>query len=139
MDHSAKELKVVGDDQQRTKDQEGDEGPTDTGYSGDTESNRCGQPHNGDGHERPGGDVCPEGAAVQFVERVRRQPHGEEERQERGHQPRHVDARCKAGADDDVGQMPCRVRGMEQGPPIAPAAGPGGVEGRSSFPGAPDP
>ena len=84
----------------------------------------------GDDNERAGRDVGPQGTTVQLVERVRGEPDGEKERQQRGHQPRQVDRWCQAGADHDVGQMPCCIGGVEQGPPIAPTAGPSSVEGR---------
>ena len=43
--------------------------------------------------------------------------------------PGRVDDRREAGADDDVGQVPSRVRRVQDEPPVPPTAGPRGVEG----------
>ena len=61
-------------------------------------------------------------APVQFVERMRGNADGEEEREQRRNQPRAVGARREGGADDHVRQVPRGVRRMQEGPPVAPAA-----------------
>ena len=66
---------------------------------------------------------CSEWAAVQLVERVRADPDGEKERRERSEQPGGVPLGRKRGADRDVAQVPERVRGVEEGRVVAPAAG----------------
>ena len=80
-----------------------------------------------------GGNTGAEGAAVEFVERVGGEPHGEEEGQERGEQPGQLDAWGQRGADHHIRQVPGRVRGVQQGPPVPPSAGTGGIEGGAAF------
>ena len=62
-------------------------------------------------------------AAVQFVECMGRDTDGKEEREHRRGEAPAVGARRKRRADDDVREVPRRVRRVQHRPPIAPAAG----------------
>ena len=91
------------------------------------------RPGDGHGHQHRRRDPGLQRAAVQLVERMRGQADGEEERDQRGQQAGKADLRGERGADDHVGQVPGRVRRMQQRPPVPPSArarrvvgGPGG-------------
>ena len=80
--------------------------------------------------QHPGRDPRVQRAAVQLVERMRADPEPEEEGEDGEPEPpgRHV--RRETGADDDIAQVPERVRQVQQGHVVAPAAGGERVEGR---------
>ena len=135
VDEPSEQLQVVREDQERAEHEERDQGPSDPRQSEDPEGNRAGQAHDGDRHQRRGGNTGAEGASVELVERVRGEPHGEQEREQGTHQAGHADHWRQAGADDHIGQVPCRVGGMKESPPVAPSPGSSGVEGGPFAPG----
>ena len=67
-------------------------------------------------------------AAVQLVECMGRDADGEEEREQRRDEAPAVGVRRERRADDDVREVPRRVRRVKQRPPVAPAARARGVE-----------
>ena len=60
--------------------------------------------------------------ALQLVERVRSDADREEERGQRDQEPLDLEVRRQGRSDRDVGEMPERVRRMEQRQVVAPAA-----------------
>src|SRR5207248_8387554 len=94
-------------------------------------------PDRGGACERAGGeddedrrrDPRPERTAVQLVESVRADAEAEEEGRHRQREPCSLDVRGEGRADDDVAQVPGRVRQVEQRHVVAPAAGSERVEG----------
>ena len=70
-------------------------------------------------------------APVQLVQGVGRDPDGEEESDQGREQAGDMDRRGEAGTDHDIGQVPCRVRRVQDEPPVAPTASASGIEGRS--------
>ena len=69
---------------------------------------------------RDGGAQRP---AVQLVQAVRGDAHRQPERGQRRHQPAGVELRGEGRADRDVGQVPGRVRQVQERDVVAPAAG----------------
>ena len=122
---SAEELEVVRDDDEAA---EGDEAraarashaiaPTIADARPRRRSRRAAS---ADERRRRGIRVC-SGRPVQLVERVRADADREEERGERGAEPRPGERRRERGADRDIAQVPERVRRVEERDVVAPAA-----------------
>ena len=125
---AVEQLEVVRGDEERTDDHEGHEhearaGDT-RGPDGDGADERGGGGHG----EHRGRDRGPQGSAVQLVEGVRGDPHGEEEGEQGGDETLGVEVWCQGGADGHVGEVPRGVRRVQERPPLAcPARG--SVEG----------
>jgi hypothetical protein len=133
MEQPPEELPVVRHHEHGPEHHERDQGPPDAGQPDYAEGDRARQARHRHRHQYRGGYAGPERAAVELIERMGGEPHGEEERQERGEQPGQLDAGGQRGADHHVGQVPGRVRRVEQGPPVPPPAGAGGVEGGAAL------
>src|SRR5206468_2920875 len=126
----ARELEVVGDheegaggdvDEQPEVEADGDRDadPACTGDRGcgKTDEHRVGDPR----AKRP---------PAELVERMRTDPEGEREREQRGAEPLPGHDGGDARADDDVREVPGRVREMKERDVVAPASGPQRIEGR---------
>ena len=131
VDDAPEELEVVAHDQKGPDDEKRHQRRTDLDDAGDPERDGTGQTPGRRGDERGPGYPRAQRSAVQLVEGVGGQADGEEEGQQGGDQSGDVDDRCQAGAHDHVGKVPPGVGRMQEGPPVAPAAGPGCVVGGS--------
>ena len=89
--------------------------------------------HDRERDESCGRDARPQRPAVQFVERVRGDPHREEERRDSPHHAVRVEVRREGGAHRDVREVPERVRRVEQRDVVAPAASAERVPGGPYF------
>jgi hypothetical protein len=127
---SAQELEVVrGDESCTERDERHDpEGRLERHSDPDRARDRDGP--DGETDEHGGWDPRPEGPAMELVERVRPDAHREREREHGEAEPPPRDARREAAADDDVGEVPRRVREMEERHVVPPAAGSERVERR---------
>src|SRR5919201_734002 len=119
---AAEELEVVGDDESGSGRNE-DEKP-EIALHGDDDSDRCGggDRRRREGDQRPGWDQRLQRAPAQLIERVRADTHREEEREQRPAEQVAVKVRRQGGADHDVRKVPRRIRRMNEGYVIAPAA-----------------
>ena len=128
MDPAVEQFEVVSQDEQRTDCDEREQPEADGGHADDAQRAREKQTAGGEPDEPRGRNVGVQRSAVEFVECMGRDADGEEEREQRRKQAPNVDMRRQGRTDDDIRQVPRRVRGMEQRPPIAPAASACGVE-----------
>ena len=78
--------------------------------------------------EHPGRDARPQRPSVELVERVRADAHREREREHGEPERPPGDDGREAAADDDVREVPGRVRRVQQRDVVAPAAAPERVE-----------
>ena len=85
--------------------------------------------------QRAVGQARPERTAVKFIERVGAHAHRKKERDKSPEGPRVVDARCGRRTEQDVGQMPRRIRRVEQRHHVPPAAWAQRVKRRASVSG----
>ena len=130
---AAEQLGVVRDDQDRARHHERDQGPAHPVHPDHAQGQRAGQAH--DDHRDQGRrrDPGSQRSAAQLVESVRGQPDGQEERQHGGDQTAGLHPRRERGADHRVGQVPGRVRRVQQRPPVPPAPRSRRVIGRPSI------
>ena len=129
MKPAPEEFEVVARHQDGAHDDEGHKPESHPGHAGDAEGDGRGQ---GGPRRYPQdaiGDTGAQRVTVNLIERMGGDADGEEEGEERGDQAGGVGVRGQAAAEDDVGEMPRRVGRMEDRPPVAPPARPGGVEG----------
>ena len=129
VERAAEQLQVVGHHEERAGDDEDAEPGRDLDHAVDAERDGAREPRDGHGDEHGARDSRAERTPVQLVERVRREPHRQEERQQGLPQPSQLHVGGERGTDHDVGEMPQRVRGVQQGPPVPPPAGRHRVEG----------
>jgi hypothetical protein len=130
VDPSAEELEVVTQNQERADHDEREESGADDRHA--DESERGGR-QEAAGTERDEPSIWNGGVqrvAVQLIERMGRNTDGKEKGEERRDEMRAVGSWREARADDHVGQVPGRIRGVQQRPPVAPPARPRRVEGR---------
>ena len=124
----AEQLEVVAEDEERADRDEDEQPGPDGGDPDDAESAREDETP-GSGADEPGGrNRGAQRAAVELVEGMGGDADGEEEREHRRDEASGVGVWRERRADDDVRQVPRRVRRVQQGPPVAPAAGARGVE-----------
>ena len=120
---AAEELQVVGHDDERADGDEEREPPRRAGRHG--KPDRAGRRDREDRErdENGPGDPGAKRPSVQLVERVRADAHGEQERERRPAEQAPFQLRRERRADRDIGEVPERVRRVEQRHVVAPAAG----------------
>jgi hypothetical protein len=129
VDPPAQELQVVGQDEEHADEDEGHEARADLGHPHDAEGDRPQEPEAGREGEAGARDRGAQRAAVKLVEGVGADADGEEERAQSGQKARCVEGWSERRADHHVGEVPRCVGGVEDRPPVPPAAGPGRVVG----------
>ncbi len=131
MESSSEELEVVRDHDEDAPGDERTDPWIDRDRADDTDGGRTGNRRSGESRKQRARDLRPQRSPVQLVEGMCSDADREEERDE---------CRAKAGdgelgserrADDDIAQMPGRVREMQDGQVVAPAARCERVERRS--------
>src|SRR6476620_10836544 len=133
MERPVEPLEVVRERDERPDDDEPQHPRRDDDRTVDAERDRASQPYECDRDEHDRWDRGPEGSTVQLIEGVRAQTDRPEEGKHRPGEVPEVDVGDRAGTDDDVREVPQRVRRVEQGHVVAPSAGREGIE-RRSFP-----
>ena len=123
MEAAAEELEVVGDGDERSGCDEDEQPEARVDRRADADSRRRGERRGRERHEHIRADPCLQRSPAQLVERVRRDAHPEEERQQRQPEDARPPTRGDRCADGDVREMPCRVRRVQQRDVVTPAAG----------------
>ena len=121
MNPAAEQLEVVAQHEQWTDHDEHEQSGSDRGHADEAERARDQQTTGSEPDEPSGRNRGAQRPAVQLVECVGRDADGEEEREQRPDEAYAVGVRCKRRADDDVREVPRRIRRVKQRPPIAPA------------------
>jgi hypothetical protein len=118
----AHQLQVVGQDQQRPGDDQRREAGGNDEQAGDADRQGAAEPGQ---RQRPQGAVIQAGAKwmpVQLVQRVGRDPDGQEEGAERRPQAHRMKLGRGRGAQRHVAQVPGRVRRVEERDEVAPSS-----------------
>src|SRR5262249_2812600 len=117
-----RELEVVGRDEHRADDDEREQPPAPRARCADADRTRAGERYDGDHDEDGRRDPRAQRAALELVQRVSGYAEREEEREERPGQPVQVEVGCECRADGDIGEVPERVRRVQQRHVVPPAA-----------------
>ncbi len=131
MHDPTQQFEVVPEHEERAHRDEDQESRAGAAHARNAEYQRAHQGDRGDGDEDAARYACVQWSSVHLVERVRGDPDGEEEPDDGRGEPETVCVRRERGADDDVREVPGRVRRMQDGPPVAPAPGTRRVERRA--------
>src|SRR5207249_3185794 len=130
MEGAVEPFKVVSERDEHAHDDEREHPPRHQDRAVEADHGRAAQPDQRDRHEHGRGDRGPERSPVQLVEGVRTQTDRAEEGEHGPREVPEVDVGNRARADHDVGEVPHRVRRVEQGHVIAPSSTWQSVEGR---------
>src|ERR1035437_701725 len=132
MEPAAQQLQVVREIEQDSNCDAWEKPRAHPGQPGDPEADGTDQSKRGHRRQDPAWYFGSEWASLELVERVRGDSDREEEGQQGGDELDAVDRWGEAGADQNVGKVPGRVRRMEDRPNVAPPpTGPSCVIGGS--------
>ncbi len=110
---TAKQFEAVGEDDEDTEGDEGEQPEGDDDGAEDTEGDSAGQRDDGNCYEDGLWDTRAQGPVVEFVEGVGTDAYGEEEGKERRGKPVVVKGGSQRGTEDYVAQMPEGIRRVE--------------------------
>ena len=128
---AAEELEVVGHDEHTADRDEGEQPEVASRRDDDPDRGSGGDGDTRKRREAALGNVCLQRPASELVEGVRSDSHREKEGEQRPPEQARTELRRERGPDHDVGQMPQRVRRMEQRDVVAPTTRPQCVERRA--------
>src|SRR6266542_1713490 len=127
-------LEVVGQHDECPERDERHQDQRDKDGSDQAEQHRADQPHAGQDLQGSIRDQGLQRPSRVLIERMGRDPHRQEKSDQTGYKPRDRKAGCHRGPDCHVGQVPGRVRWVEQRHIVAPAAWPQRIERRPVIP-----
>ena len=123
MKASSEELEVVRDRDECTRNDEEEEPEARSERDADADRSCACERQDREAEERPSPDAGLQRTSVQLVERMRGNPHPEEEGDQRETEDPGAEMGRERRADRHIGEMPQGVGRVQQGDVVAPAAG----------------
>jgi len=117
---TTQQLQVVRKDEQDARRHERQQAWADDEHTGDSQTDRAGESEDRRRPKRGRGQLRLQRPSAQLVEGMGGDADRKKESEESGGEPPQIERRGEAGADHNVGEVPRRIRRMQDRPHVAP-------------------